>query len=70
MAISPTLKEIDDATAGWLRAEAARKGVSIKSLALELIHRVSDIRGENSQTSLPVVLGSDIWSEIDPQRVW
>lgn len=39
MSVSLTINEIDDATAAWLKAEAERKGVSIESVAVELIQK-------------------------------
>lgn len=39
MSVSLTLNEIDDGTIEWLKAEAKRKGVSVESIAVELIQK-------------------------------
>ena len=48
MSVSLTLNEIDDATVEWLKAEAERKGVSIESLAVELIQKGAGRAPESS----------------------
>lgn len=65
MATDITIQNLDDATAEWIDREARRRGVSVESLALELIRRGISIDEQSSQLQTYHDLDSlaGTWSE-------
>jgi plasmid stability protein len=64
---SITIPEVDDATASWLVAEAGRRGVSVETVAGQLLQR--GLEWERRRAELPAYHDLDAlagtWSEED-----
>lgn len=62
---SITIEDVDDATASWLAAEAKRRGVSVESVAGQLLQR--GLAWERRRAALPTYHELDTlagtWSE-------
>ena len=62
---SITIDDVDDATASWLAEEAGRRGVSVESIAGQLLQR--GLEWERRRAALPTYHDLDVlvgtWSE-------
>ena len=60
-----TIQDVDDATASWLMEEAGRRGVSVESVAAQLLQR--GVESERRRAILPTYHDLDAlagtWSE-------
>ena len=65
MSTNITIQELDEATAKWISEEAERRGVSVESVVLELIHKGINVAQESSQLQAYHDLDSlaGTWSE-------
>ena len=68
---SITIPEVDDATASWLVAEAGRRGVSVETVAGQLLQR--GLEWERRRAELPAYHDLDAlagtWSEDEAAAV-
>lgn len=65
MSISITIQDIDDAATKWIKEEAERRGISVETLVVELIHRGIIVERESSHHQIYHDLDSlaGTWSE-------
>jgi plasmid stability protein len=49
MSVSITIRDTDETTTRWINEEAARRGISVELLVVEIIHKGISIERESSQ---------------------